>query len=360
MSVMRARVAGVGHYLPARVMENAEFESTLDTTDDWIRSRSGIERRHIAAEGELTSDLATEAALAALADAGLEISAIDAVIVATSTADFTFPSVATMVQAKLGMEGGYGFDVQAVCAGFIFAMATANSMIVSGQARRILVIGAETFSRIMDWTDRSTCVLFGDGAGALVLEAAEGTGGTGDRGILSCDLNSDGRHRGILYVDGGVSTQTTGHLRMEGKEVFRHAVEKLAATAHDALGEVGLTGADVDWIVPHQANSTDYQGHGGKDGTWHGPSCGDRPGPRQHLGRIGPPRPVGGKGARPDRGGRSARNGGDRRRSGLGSCRPSLVGRFIRQFRMSGQVIGLTLNPADPMLFAVIGECGDE
>ena len=235
-------------------MENAEFESTLATTDDWIRSRSGIERRHIAAEGELTSDLATEAARAALADAGLDVSEIDAVIVATSTADFTFPSVATMVQAKLGMVGGYGFDIQAVCAGFIFAMATANSMIVSRQARRILVIGSETFSRIMDWTDRSTCVLFGDGAGALVLEAYEGGEGNADRGILSCDLNSDGRHRDILYVDGGVSTQTTGHLRMEGKEVFRHAVEKLATTAHDALGKVGLTGADVDWIVPHQAN----------------------------------------------------------------------------------------------------------
>ena len=254
MSIIRARVAGVGHYLPERVVENAEFEKTLDTSDEWIRSRSGIERRHFAAEGEMTSDLATHAARAALADAGLEVDEIDALIVATSTADLTFPSAATMVQAKLGMTGGFAFDVQAVCAGFVFALTTANAMIVSGQAKRVLVIGAETFSRIMDWNDRSTCVLFGDGAGALIVEAAEGTGSTDDRGILSADLNSDGRHREILYVDGGVSTQSTGYLRMEGKEVFRHAVEKLARTAHTALEKVGLSNEDVDWIVPHQAN----------------------------------------------------------------------------------------------------------
>ncbi|QFS83123.1 3-oxoacyl-[acyl-carrier-protein] synthase 3 [Roseivivax sp. THAF40] len=251
---VRAVVAGCGHYLPTRVVENAEFESRLDTSDEWIRSRSGIERRHFAAEGETTSDLATHAARAALADAGLVPDDIDALIVATSTADLTFPSAATMVQAQLGMTRGFAFDVQAVCAGFIYAMSNANALIVSGQAERVMVIGAETFSRIMDWEDRSTCVLFGDGAGAIILEAKTGSGSVADRGILSTDLHSDGRHRDILYVDGGVSTQSTGHLRMEGKEVFRHAVEKLAATATDALGKVGLTGADVDWVVPHQAN----------------------------------------------------------------------------------------------------------
>jgi 3-oxoacyl-[acyl-carrier-protein] synthase-3 len=250
----RAVVRGVGHYLPDRVVPNAEFEKSLDTSDEWIVSRTGIERRHFAAEGQTTSDLAARAARAALADAGLEADDIDALIVATSTADLTFPSAATMVQAELGMTKGFAFDVQAVCAGFVFAMANANALIVSGQAKRALVIGAETFSRILDWTDRGTCVLFGDGAGAVILEAAEGTGTTADRGILASDLHSDGRFKDILYVDGGVSTQTTGHLRMEGKEVFRHAVEKLAETAHAALDKAGLTSADVDWIVPHQAN----------------------------------------------------------------------------------------------------------
>jgi 3-oxoacyl-[acyl-carrier-protein] synthase-3 len=250
----RAVVRGVGHYLPDRVVPNAEFEKSLDTSDEWIVSRTGIERRHFAAEGQTTSDLAARAARAALADAGLAPDDIDALIVATSTADLTFPSAATMVQAELGMTKGFAFDVQAVCAGFVFAMANANALIVSGQARRVLVIGAETFSRILDWTDRGTCVLFGDGAGAVVLEAAEGAGTSDDRGILASDLHSDGRYRDILYVDGGVSTQSTGHLRMQGKEVFRHAVEKLAETAHAALDKAGLSGADVDWIVPHQAN----------------------------------------------------------------------------------------------------------
>ncbi|WOI57571.1 beta-ketoacyl-ACP synthase III [Palleronia sp. LCG004] len=250
----RAQIRGVGHYLPERVVENAEFESIVDTSDEWIRSRSGIERRHFVADGETTSDLATRAAKAALADAGLDTSDIDAIIVATSTADLTFPSAATMVQNQLGMRHGFAFDMQAVCAGFVFALSTANAMIVSGQARRVLVIGAETFSRIMDWTDRTTCVLFGDGAGALILEAAEGTGTPDDRGILSSDLHSDGQYRDILYVDGGVSTQSTGHLRMQGKEVFRHAIEKLAETAHVSLDRAGLAPSDVDWIVPHQAN----------------------------------------------------------------------------------------------------------
>lgn len=251
---IRAVVRGVGHYLPERVVPNAEFESLIETSDEWIRTRSGIERRHFAAEGQLTSDLGLRAARAALEDAGLEPGEIDAIIVATSTADLTFPSVATMIQSGLGLSHGFAFDVQAVCAGFVYALTTANALILAGQARRVLVIGAETFSRLMDWTDRSTCVLFGDGAGALVLEAQEGGGTTADRGILSTDLNSDGRFKDILYVDGGVSTGVTGHLRMEGKEVFRHAVEKLAETAHTALDKIGLSGGDVDWIVPHQAN----------------------------------------------------------------------------------------------------------
>ncbi|WP_022703524.1 beta-ketoacyl-ACP synthase III [Pseudorhodobacter ferrugineus] len=252
---LRAVVKGVGHYLPDRIVPNSEFEATLDTTDEWIRSRSGIERRHFAAEGQTTSDLAVNAARAALENAGLQPDDIDAIVVATSTPDLTFPSVGTMVQGKLGMTRGFAFDVQAVCAGFVFALSTANAMILSGQARRVLVIGAETFSRIMDWTDRSTCVLFGDGAGALVLAAEDGTGGVTDRGVLSADLNSDGRYKEMLYVDGGVSTNgQSGKLRMQGNQLFRQAVEKLATTADTALEKIGLTGADVDWIVPHQAN----------------------------------------------------------------------------------------------------------
>ncbi|MEC3862148.1 beta-ketoacyl-ACP synthase III [Mesobacterium sp. TK19101] len=251
---LRAAVIGVGHYLPDRVVPNSDFEKTLDTSDEWIRARSGIERRHFAAEGQTTSDLATRAARNALSDAGLVPDDIDAIIVATSTADLTFPSAATMVQCELGMTRGFAFDVQAVCAGFIYALSTANALILSGQARRVMVIGAETFSRIMDWTDRSTCVLFGDGAGALILEAQDGAGTSEDRGILSVDLHSDGRHKEILYVDGGVSTQTTGYLRMQGREVFRHAVEKLAATATAAMDRAGITPDQVDWIVPHQAN----------------------------------------------------------------------------------------------------------
>ena len=250
----RAVVRGVGHYLPERVVPNAWFEDQIDTSDEWIRSRSGIERRHFAADGETTSQMAAKAAGNALAMAGLAADDVDAIIVATSTADLTFPSAATMVQAELGMTRGFAFDVQAVCAGFVFALSQANALIVSGQAKRALVIGAETFSRIMDWDDRATCVLFGDGAGALVLEGQNGKGDNSDRGVLATDLNSDGRHRDILYVDGGVSTKSTGVLKMQGKEVFRHAVEKLAATAHASLGKLGMTGDDVDWMVPHQAN----------------------------------------------------------------------------------------------------------
>lgn len=251
----RSVIVGTGHYLPDRVIENSWFEEKLETSDEWIRARTGIERRHFAAEGQTTSDLATRAARAALDRAGLTPDDLDGIVLATSTPDFTFPAVATMVQAGLGMSRGFAFDVQAVCAGFVFALANADAMIRAGQADRVLVIGAETFSRIMDWTDRSTCVLFGDGAGAVVLEAQEGAGGSDDRGILSSDLNSDGRYRELLYVDGGVSTTgTAGQLRMQGNLVFRHAVDKLAKTAHTALDKAGLTADQVDWLVPHQAN----------------------------------------------------------------------------------------------------------
>jgi 3-oxoacyl-[acyl-carrier-protein] synthase-3 len=253
--VIRSVIRGVGHHLPERVVGNDWFATFLDTSDDWIRSRSGIERRHFAAPGELTSDLAAQAARNALADAGLGADEVDAIVVATSTPDLTFPATATIVQAKIGMTRGFAFDVQAVCAGFVFALANANGMIVSGQARRVLVIGAETFSRILDWEDRSTCVLFGDGAGAVVLEAAEGDGMAADRGILATDLHSDGRFRDILQVSGGVSaTGTAGHLTMAGKEVFRHAVEKLAASTVAVLDRAGVAMHEIDRVIPHQAN----------------------------------------------------------------------------------------------------------
>jgi 3-oxoacyl-[acyl-carrier-protein] synthase-3 len=255
MTVTRAKAAGCGHYLPARVVTNEELAARIDTTDEWIRTRTGIRNRHIAAEGEMTSDLAIAAARAALANAGLDGADIDAIILATATPDQTFPSTATRVQAAIGMRGGFAFDLHAVCAGFIYALANANSMIVTGMARRILVIGAETFSRILDWDDRSTCVLFGDGAGAVVLEASEGTGESTDRGVLGICLHSDGSYNNLLYVSGGPSSSgDTGVLRMEGREVFRHAVVKLAEVADEVMEKVGVTGAEVDWIVPHQAN----------------------------------------------------------------------------------------------------------
>ena len=254
---LRAIVRGVGHYLPDRIVPNSEFEATLDTTDDWIKTRSGIECRHFAAPDEFTSDLGTKAAQAALDMAGLSANDIDAVIVATSTPDMTFPSAATMIQEKLGMERGFAFDVQAVCAGFVFALANANGMIMSGQANRVLVIGAETFSRILDMTDRGTCVLFGDGAGAVILE---GQDTDADRGILGVDLNSDGRYRDMLYVDGGMTSGQTGFIKMQGNALFRQAVEKLASTADAALLKAGKTHEDVDWIVPHQANIRIIQG----------------------------------------------------------------------------------------------------
>ena len=251
---VRAIITGCGHYLPKRIVENSEFERTLDTSDEWISSRSGIKRRHCANKDETTSAMATLAAEEALEDAGLVAEDIDAIILATSTSDLTFPSAATMVQANLGMTSGFAYDVQAVCAGFVFALANANALIISGQAKKVLVIGSETFSKLMDWEDRSTCVLFGDGAGAVIVSAENGTGDKSDRGILASDLNSDGTLKNILYVDGGVSTQSTGYLRMHGKEVYRHAIEKLATTAQNSMETAGVSVSEIDWIVPHQAN----------------------------------------------------------------------------------------------------------
>ena len=262
----RAVITGVGHYLPKRIVPNSEFEKTLSTSDDWIITRSGIKQRHFSNEDETTSKMAILAGKQAIEDAKIEVSDLDAIILATSTADLTFPSAATMVQAGLGMKHGFAYDVQAVCAGFIYALSTANAQILSGQANKILVIGSETFSNLMDWKDRSTCVLFGDGAGAVVLEGLNSNGTKEDRGILSVDLNSDGSYRDILYVDGGVSQKTTGYLRMEGKEVFKHAVEKLAKTSQNAMVKAGIESDEVDWVVPHQANIRIIQGTARKMG----------------------------------------------------------------------------------------------
>lgn len=255
MSIIRSRLAGVGAYLPERVVTNDDLAKIVETSDEWIVERSGIRQRHIAAEGELTSDLATAAAREAMEDAGVTAADIDLIVIGTTTPDDTFPATAVKVQANLGIHQGFAFDVQAVCSGFLYALATADKFIRSGDVKTALVIGAETFSRILDWTDRDTCVLFGDGAGAVVLKAAESEGKNTDVGILSTHLHADGRHRDLLYVDGGPSsTQTVGHVRMEGKEVFRHAVTKLASVVDEALSANGLTSADLDWMVPHQAN----------------------------------------------------------------------------------------------------------
>jgi 3-oxoacyl-[acyl-carrier-protein] synthase-3 len=247
---------GCGAYLPERILTNADLAKMVDTTDDWIVERTGIRKRHIAAEGELTSDLAVRASADALAASGVEPGEIDLIVLATATPDQTFPATATRVQAELGIVGGAAFDVQAVCAGFIFALAVADNFIRLGQSKCALVIGAETFSRILDWTDRATCVLFGDGAGAVILRAT--AGGPDDaraRGILSTHLHTDGRMRDLLYVDGGPSsTQTTGHLRMSGREVFRKAVTCLAGAVDEALEANGLSPGDIDWLIPHQAN----------------------------------------------------------------------------------------------------------
>lgn len=253
--VIRSRIAGCGSYLPSRIVTNAELAQRVDTSGEWIVERTGIQERRVAAEGECTSDLAHAAGLSALAAAGMNANDLDLIVLATATPDHTFPATATRVQAKLGMTGGAAFDVQAVCSGFIYALSVADSFIRCGQAKSALVIGADTFSRILDWGDRNTCVLFGDGAGAVVLRADKGKGDSADTGILSTHIHSDGRHYDLLYVDGGASaTQTTGHLRMLGKEVFRHAVVNLSQAVGEALAANSLTIADLDWLVPHQAN----------------------------------------------------------------------------------------------------------
>jgi 3-oxoacyl-[acyl-carrier-protein] synthase-3 len=253
--LIRARIIGNGSYLPAQVLSNAELAARVDTSDEWIVERTGIRQRHVAAAGEFTSDLGTAAAQRALASAGLAAADIDLIIVATATPDQTFPACATVVQHKLGMTNGVAFDIAAVCSGFLYALTVANAMLISGAHRTALVIGAETFSHLLDWDDRTTCVLFGDGAGAVVLRAETGTGTAADRGILATRLHSDGRYNDLLYVDGGPgSTGTTGKLRMKGKEVFRHAVTNLASVMTETLDAAGLDAADVAWVVPHQAN----------------------------------------------------------------------------------------------------------
>jgi 3-oxoacyl-[acyl-carrier-protein] synthase III len=260
---VRSLVAGCGGYLPSRIVTNAELARRIETSDEWIAQRTGIRERRVVADGELTSDLAIKSAEAALARAGMAGSDIDLIVLATSTPDETFPATATRVQSAIGMTRGAAFDVQAVCSGFVFAFAVADNFIRLGQVRTALVIGAETFSRILDWNDRTTCVLFGDGAGAVVLKAGEGNGSREDRGVLSTHIFSDGRYHDMLYVDGGPSsTRTTGYLRMEGREVFRHAVVKLAEAVDAAIAANSIAGSDIDWLVPHQANQRIIDGMG--------------------------------------------------------------------------------------------------
>ena len=255
MTVMRSVVLGYGAYLPERIVTNAELAKKVDTSDEWIVQRTGIKQRHIAAEGEFTSHLGLKAAQAAIAKAGIDPQSIDLIVLATSTPDNTFPATAVAIQNALGINHGAAFDLQAVCSGFIFALATADNFLKSGAFKRALVIGAETFSRILDWNDRGTCVLFGDGAGAVVLELQSQSGTSKDRGILTTHLRSDGRHKDKLFVDGGPSTtQTVGHLRMEGREVFKHAVGMITDVIVDAFEATGTTADDIDWLVPHQAN----------------------------------------------------------------------------------------------------------
>jgi len=253
--MIRSHVVGCGAYLPGEPVSNEALARRVDTSDEWIQQRTGIRQRHLAADNEFTSTLALKAAERALAHAGVKPDELDLIVLATATPDETFPATATKVQAELGMTRGAAFDVQAVCSGFIYGLSVADSMMKSGMAGTALVIGAETFSRILDWNDRTTCVLFGDGAGAVVLKAGQGKGDATDRGVLANVLHSDGRHHDLLYVDGGPSTtQRAGFLRMQGKEVFKHAVTNLAAVVGESLGAAGLTAADIDWIVPHQAN----------------------------------------------------------------------------------------------------------
>src|SRR3954453_19069137 len=253
--MIRSVVRGAGCALPSRIMKNADFEGMVETSDAWIAQRTGIRQRHIAGDGETTASLGEAAARAALADAGLTPADIDLIVLATSTPNNTFPATAVEIQNRLGMHHGFAFDMQAVCSGFVYAVTTADLYIRGGLAKRVLVIGAETFSRILDWTDRSTCVLFGDGAGALVLEADEGGGTLADRGVIAASLRSDGTHRSKLYVDGGPSTTgTVGVLRMEGREVFKHAVGMITDVVEATFAQAGITAGDLDWFVPHQAN----------------------------------------------------------------------------------------------------------
>lgn len=265
--MLRSVVIGCGSYLPSRILTNQELAQSVETTDEWIVQRTGIRERHIAAPGEMTSDLALNAAKAALANAKIEASSIDLIVLGTSTPDQTFPATAVTVQAALGITHGAAFDLQAVCSGFVYALQIADSLLRGGAYKRALVIGAETFSRILDWNDRTTCVLFGDGAGAVVLEAQEQPGTSADRGILTTHLRSDGRHRAKLYVDGGPSsTQTVGHLRMEGREVFKHAVVMITDVIYDAFKATGTSADDIDWFVPHQANKRIIDGSAHKLG----------------------------------------------------------------------------------------------
>ena len=255
MTITRSVVLGCGSYLPERTVTNADLARTVDTSDEWIVQRTGIRERHIAADGEFTSDLGLKAARAALDNAKVDAQSIDLIIVGTSTPDNTFPATAVAIQAGLGINQGAAFDLQAVCSGFVYAMATANGLLRTGVHKRALVIGAETFSRILDWNDRGTCVLFGDGAGAIVMDAQEQPGTRDDRGILTAHLRSDGRHKQKLYVDGGPSsTGTVGHLRMEGKEVFKFAVGAITDVIKDVFADTGYSASDIDWFVPHQAN----------------------------------------------------------------------------------------------------------
>ena len=253
--MIRSKIVGCGAYLPPTVLTNSEIAKKIDTSDEWIRERTGIRQRHVVAPGEKTSDLALQASRNALAMAGMDANELDLIVCATTTPDETFPATATTLQARLNMNHGAAFDVQAVCSGFIYGMAVADNFIKAGMAKTVLLVGAETMSRLLDWNDRTTCVLFGDGAGAVILQAEEGKGDNTDRGVLNTKLFSDGRLHDLLYVDGGPSsTQTTGHLRMQGKEVFRHAVTNISAAIVASVEEAGLTIADIDWFVPHQAN----------------------------------------------------------------------------------------------------------
>jgi 3-oxoacyl-[acyl-carrier-protein] synthase III len=279
--MIRSQILGCGLYLPKTVLTNDDLARRVDTSDEWIRARTGIRERRVVGEGEKTSDLALEASRAALKQAGVEVGEIDMIVCATTTPDETFPATATIIQSRLGMTRGAAFDVQAVCSGFIYGLAVADNFIKGGMAKTVLLIGAESMSRLLDWNDRTTCVLFGDGAGAVVLRAGAGEGTAADRGVLNTKLYSDGRLHDLLYVDGGPSsTRTTGHLRMQGKEVFRHAINNISAAIVDSVEEAGFSMADVDWFVPHQANQRILDGTAKKLGidtekvistvAWHG------------------------------------------------------------------------------------------